>query len=216
MLSLMIDDKITLSVGPCTSQYSLYPMPWGECVGSGVNYVPQGHGILAYRSWTMMVLWHRNTFCITGPLWGESISDHDCVITWKHFLYYWPFVRGIQWSLLDSPHKGPSNAELRCFLCCWPEQALKQTVEYLVKWDVMMLMWHHSNIRENFTYVLTKNWMWINILHGKLWRSDLNKAKFSGAFLQAMFFEKRYPVFFVISEACAWRVGLNTDTGEWC
>ena len=145
MLSLMIDDKITLSVGPCTSQYSLYPMPWGECVGSGVNYVPQGHGILAYRSWTMMVLWHRNTFCITGPLWGESISDHDCVITWKHFLYYWPFVRGIQWSLLDSPHKGPSNAELRCFLCCWPEQALKQTVEYLVKWDVMMLMWHHSN-----------------------------------------------------------------------
>ena len=26
---------------------------------------------------------------------------------WKSFQHYWPFVTGIQWSLLDSPHKGP-------------------------------------------------------------------------------------------------------------
>ena len=36
---------------------------------------------------------------------------HDSVYypiaAWICFLYYWPFVRGIHWSPVDSPHKGP-------------------------------------------------------------------------------------------------------------
>ena len=31
---------------------------------------------------------------------------HDDVIKWKHFPHYWPFVRGIHWSPVNSPHKG--------------------------------------------------------------------------------------------------------------
>ena len=31
---------------------------------------------------------------------------HDEVIKWKHVPRYWPFVRGIHWSPVDSPHKG--------------------------------------------------------------------------------------------------------------
>ena len=31
---------------------------------------------------------------------------HDDVIKWKHFPRYWPFVRGIHRSPLNSPHKG--------------------------------------------------------------------------------------------------------------
>ena len=31
---------------------------------------------------------------------------HDDVIKWKHFPRYWPFVRGIHWSPVNSPHKG--------------------------------------------------------------------------------------------------------------
>ena len=31
---------------------------------------------------------------------------HDDVIKWKHFPRYWPFVRGIHRSPVDSPHKG--------------------------------------------------------------------------------------------------------------
>ena len=30
---------------------------------------------------------------------------HDDVIKWKHFPRYWPFVRGIYWSPVNSPHK---------------------------------------------------------------------------------------------------------------
>ena len=32
--------------------------------------------------------------------------DHDDVIKWKHFPRYWPFVRGIHRSPVNSPHKG--------------------------------------------------------------------------------------------------------------
>ena len=31
---------------------------------------------------------------------------HDDVIKWKHFPYFWPFVRGIHLSSVISPHKG--------------------------------------------------------------------------------------------------------------
>ena len=31
---------------------------------------------------------------------------HDDVIKWKHFPRYWPFVQGIHWSPVNSPHKG--------------------------------------------------------------------------------------------------------------
>ena len=37
---------------------------------------------------------------------GEGAGFHDDVIKWKHFLCYWPFVRGIHQSAVNSPHKG--------------------------------------------------------------------------------------------------------------
>ena len=35
-----------------------------------------------------------------------SNKTHDNVIKWKHFPRYWPFVRGIHRSPVNSPHKG--------------------------------------------------------------------------------------------------------------
>ena len=37
---------------------------------------------------------------------NKKIIHHDDVIKWKHFLRYWPFVRGIHRSPVNSPHKG--------------------------------------------------------------------------------------------------------------
>ena len=45
---------------------------------------------------------------------------HDDVINWKHFPRYWPFVRGIHRSPVNSPHKA-SDAELWCLLWLAPE-----------------------------------------------------------------------------------------------
>ena len=36
----------------------------------------------------------------------EGIVLHDDVIKWKHFPRYWPFVRGMHRSPVNSPHKG--------------------------------------------------------------------------------------------------------------
>ena len=37
----------------------------------------------------------------------EKIWRHDDVVTLKPFGHYWPFVWGIHWWPVDSPHKGP-------------------------------------------------------------------------------------------------------------
>ena len=47
-----------------------------------------------------------------------KIYYHDDVIKWKHFLHYWPFVRGIHQSPVDSPHKGQWRGALMFPLIC--------------------------------------------------------------------------------------------------
>ena len=43
---------------------------------------------------------------------------HDDVIKWKHFPRYWPFVRGIHRSPVNSPHKGQWCGALMFSLIC--------------------------------------------------------------------------------------------------
>ena len=43
---------------------------------------------------------------------------HDDVIKWKHFPRYWPFVRGIPRSPVNSPHKGQWRGALM-FTLIW-------------------------------------------------------------------------------------------------
>ena len=45
---------------------------------------------------------------------------HGDVIKWKHFPRYWPFVRGIHRSPVNSPHKGQWHGALMfSFICVW-------------------------------------------------------------------------------------------------
>ena len=46
--------------------------------------------------------------------------SHDDVIKWKHFPHYWPFVRGIHRSPVNSPHKGQWRGALMFpLICVW-------------------------------------------------------------------------------------------------
>ena len=46
--------------------------------------------------------------------------NHDDVIKWKHFPCYWPFVRGIHRSPVNSPHKGQwRGAFMFSLICAW-------------------------------------------------------------------------------------------------
>ena len=42
----------------------------------------------------------------------STFRAHDDVIKWKHFPRYWPFVKGIHRSPVDSPNKGPWRGAL--------------------------------------------------------------------------------------------------------
>ena len=44
--------------------------------------------------------------CVTRPQWVNKNIAHDDLIKWKHFPPYRPFLWGIHWSPLNSPHKG--------------------------------------------------------------------------------------------------------------
>ena len=46
------------------------------------------------------------------------MEKHDDVMKWKHFPRYWPFVRGIHGSPMNSPHKGQWHWALMFPLIC--------------------------------------------------------------------------------------------------
>ena len=50
--------------------------------------------------------------------WKKKHFNHDDVIKWKHFPRYWPFVRGIHRSPVNSPHKGQWRGALMFTLIC--------------------------------------------------------------------------------------------------
>ena len=49
----------------------------------------------------------------------STLIGHDDIIKWKHFPRYWPFVRGIHRSPVNSPHKGQWHGALMFSLICF-------------------------------------------------------------------------------------------------
>ena len=50
---------------------------------------------------------------------AQSAARHDDVIKWKHLPRYWPFVRGIHRSQVNSPHNGQWRGALMFSLICY-------------------------------------------------------------------------------------------------
>ena len=58
------------------------------------------------------------TSCLVSHIMRSLI--HDDVINWKHCPRYWPFVRGIHRSPVNSPHKGQWRGVLMfSLICAW-------------------------------------------------------------------------------------------------
>ena len=63
------------------------------------------------------VLEKKSPKCCTSKI---DLVWHDDVMKWKHFLRCWPFVRGILWSPVNSPHKGQWHGALMfSFISAW-------------------------------------------------------------------------------------------------
>ena len=62
-------------------------------------------------------------FCIVNTAAADYLM-HDDVIKWKHFPSYWPFVRGIHWSLTNSLHRGQwCGALMFSLICSWTKSS---------------------------------------------------------------------------------------------
>ena len=68
----------------------------------------------------------------------SAVDGHDDVIKWKHFPRYWPFVRGIHRSPVDSPHKDQWRGALMfSLICAWTNG---WAIETPVIWDTIALI----------------------------------------------------------------------------
>ena len=68
---------------------------------------------LIIMQWLIMWLWVTSHHKC-------KIWTHDDIIKWKHFPRYWPFVRGIHWSPVNSLHKGQwCRALMFSLICAW-------------------------------------------------------------------------------------------------
>ena len=86
---------------------------------------------LCHNDQTWFKLYPNNQFwgklCQNYQIWGKLCRNnrfdgnyvtHDDIIKWKHFLSYWPFVRGIHQSPVNSPHKDQWHGPLMFSLIC--------------------------------------------------------------------------------------------------
>ena len=67
------------------------------------------------------IIYHTYIFCNLYVLLINHILSsmwYDDVIEWKHFPRYWPSVRGIHRSPMNSPHKGLWHGPLMFSLIC--------------------------------------------------------------------------------------------------
>ena len=83
------------------------------------------YGVVHIIKRTIRRICNRNfVFIVFNVVWWELLDwlngNHDDVIKWKHFPRYWPFVRGIHRSPVNSPHKGQwRGALVFSLICVW-------------------------------------------------------------------------------------------------
>ena len=71
-------------------------------------------------SWNKFPDQDLQVFLYTWDYNRSILVSHDDVIKWKHFPHYWPFVRGIHRSPVNSPHKGQWRGVLMfSLICAW-------------------------------------------------------------------------------------------------
>ena len=120
----------------------------------------------------MVIIFHsiaiRNLFiisalliCEMGPngsmyYVGQHVwmpKGHADVIKWKHFPRYWPFVRGIHRSPLNSPHKGQWRGALMfSLICAWMNGWINNREGRWFETPSRPL-WRHCNGNNNYTLI---------------------------------------------------------------
>ena len=118
-----------------------------------VSDINQGVGCCYIRLW-------RPKACMRGltdilEKWLSHASEkcclscprHDDVMKWKHFPRYWPFLRGIHRSPVNSPRKGQWRGTLMfSLICVWiigwvNNREACELRHYWAHYDVIVMSW---------------------------------------------------------------------------
>ena len=118
------------------------------------------------------------------------------VIKWKHFPPYWPFVRGMHRSPVNSPHKGQWRGALmfsliRVWINGWVNnREAGELRRYLAHYDVRYQAINYANVDQLAVLASETNFLWkcfkIRAFSVKTWKCRLQKISH---FVQA---SKRY------------------------
>ena len=105
----------------------------------GCDIWPCVYWFLLYLKVAWYLLWSGQEYRIMSPY-----HKHDDVIKWKHFLCYWPFVRGIRWPRWI-PRTKARDAELWCFFILRLNKWLsKQPLGWWLE-TLSHPLWRHRN-----------------------------------------------------------------------
>ena len=80
---------------------------------------------------------------------------HDDIIKWKHFPHYWPFVRGIHQSLVNSQHEGHwRGALVFSLICVWINDWVNNREagdlrHYRTHYDIIVMMDAEGNMMKH-------------------------------------------------------------------
>ena len=102
--------------------------------------------------------------CALGPL----SEIHDDVIKWIHFPHYWPVVRGIHRSPVNSPHKGQWRGALMfSLICVWINSWINNRKagdlrRYRAHYDVIVMELDHTELRAWIGNHIQKRWSVFN------------------------------------------------------
>ena len=92
---------------------------------------------------------------------------HDDVINWKHLPRYWPFVRGIHRSPVNSPHKGQWRGALMfSLICIW----INDWVNNLEAGDFRRHRGYNDVTVMTITYLLLVCWPHLLLWWQWIWR----------------------------------------------
>ena len=108
-----------------------------------------------------------------------TFNNHDDVIKWKHFPRYWPSVRGIHQSPVNSPHKGQWRGALMFFFIYvwingWVSNCEAVDLRrYRAHYDVIVIIpfmirlvpaWHFK-VSRLFLFLQEKYWLFFSLFH---------------------------------------------------
>ena len=99
----------------------------------------------------------------------SAFTFHDDVIKWKHFPCYWPFVRGIHRSPVNSPHKGRwRGAFMFSLMCAWINGWVNNCEAgdlrcHRAHYDVTVMSWHKKQDGNKYRHIHLRDFIQLSI-----------------------------------------------------